>query len=354
MNKWIFHVDVNAFYASVEINDHPEYIGKPVVVCSNQQRAVITTANYIARSFEIESAMPLAIALKKCPDLIITGLNFHRYQQVSKQFVELLATYTDKIQQASIDECYLDVTKPIMAYPRPLDMAIILQKDIQKSLKLDVSIGIADNMFLAKMASNLKKPNGISIIRYDEIATKLWPLPIEHMHGIGKKTVVILKDMNIQTIKDLANTPYEQLILVFKNHTQEVIDRAWGLDNRDVEPDQEVKSISQSSSLIKVTDDADEIQTTLKICCFDLSRRLQRRQSMLKQLTLSIKDENYQSHTRSMILDKPIVAGDAIYEQALVMFEDHFTDWPIRNIGISTSKIVNEQEQLQQLSLFKE
>ena len=354
MDRWIFHVDVNAFYASVEINDHPEYQGKPVVVCSNRQRAIITTANYIARKYNIESAMPLSVALKKCPDLIITGLNFSRYQEVSRQFVALVSNYSDKIQQASIDECYLDVTKPITTYQKPLDMAVHLQKDIQKTLKLDVSIGIASNMFLAKMASNLKKPNGISIIRDDEIATKLWPLPIEDMHGIGKKTVAILKAMNINTIRDLANTSYEQLITVFKNHTQEVIDRAWGLDFREVEPDQEIKSIGQSSSLIKVTDDADEIQTTLKACCYELSRRLKRRQSMLKQLTLSIKDEDHQSHTRSMILDKPIVKADDIYEQALVMLEDHFMDWPIRNIGISTSKIVSEQDQLQQLSLFKE
>jgi len=354
MDKWIFHIDVNAFYASVEINNHPEYQGKAVVVCSDTQKAIITTANYIARSYGIESAMPLSIARKKCPDLIITGLNFDEYKRVSKQFIELCKTYSEICEQASIDECYLDVSDTIKEYEKPLDLAIKIQKDIQQTLHLDISIGIASNMFLAKMASNMKKPNGLTIIRDNEIETKLWPLPIEKMHGIGNKTVILLKNIGIYSIGDLALSNHNDVVSIFKNHTQEVIDRAKGMDDREVESESSFKSISQSSSLIKVTNDSQEIQTTLKQCCFDLSSRLKARNLALKQLTLSIKDPDNQSFTRSIMLDTIISEAEDIYEQALMIFDDHFSDWDIRNIGIGSNKIVDTSQSIKQLSLFKE
>lgn len=354
MDRWIFHVDINAFYASVEINDHPEYQGKAVVVCSDRQRAIITTANYIARSYGIESAMPLSVALKKHPDLIITGLNFDRYREVSKQFIALCQTYSDTLEQASIDECYLDVTIPIQAYEKPLDMAISLQNDIQKTLNLQVSIGIAPTVFLAKMASDMRKPNGLTIIRDNEVATKLWPLPIEDMHGIGIKTVVLLKAKNIHTIGDLANKKANQITDVFKNHAHEMIERAWGKDDREVDSDQQIKSIGNSTSLIKVTDDPTEIQTALRNVCNDLSYRLKNRQLSMKQMTLSIRDDQNQSYARSLILDEAINEAEDIYEQALMVFDDQFNDWAIKNIGVSTSKIMDRSLNIQQLSLFKE
>lgn len=354
MDRWIFHVDINAFYASVEINDHPEYQGKAVVVCSDTQRAVITTANYIARSYGITSAMPLSVALKKQPDLIITGLNFSRYREVSQQFIAICQRYTAKLEQASIDECYLDVSVPIQAYEKPFDMAIYLQKEIKETLNLQVSIGIANNAFLAKMASNMRKPNGIMIIRDNEIQTKLWPLPIEEMHGIGKKTVVHLKSKGILTIGDLAQVDVSQIRDVFKNNAEEIIMRAWGKDDREIESDHQIKSIGNSTSLIKLTDDLNEIQTALKGICSDLSRRLKQKELSIKQMTLSIKDEQNQSYARSLLLDRPIVEEEDIYEQALMIFDDHFNDWAIKNIGVSTSKIVDSSLNIQQLSLFKE
>lgn len=354
MNRWIFHIDVNAFYASIEINNHPEYQGKPVVVCSDRQKAVITTANYIARSFGIESAMPLAIARKKCPDLIITGLNFDEYKRVSQQFIQTCKKYSEICEQASIDECYLDVSETIKKYERPLDLAIEIQKDIQQSLNLDISIGIASNMFLAKMASNMKKPNGLTIIRDNEVQSKLWPLPIEKMHGIGNKTVVLLKNIGIHTIEDLATQSLEDITMIFKNHSQEVIDKANGMDEREVETESFFKSISQSSTLIKVTNDTQEIQTTLKQCCIDLSNRLKTKKLALKQLTLSIKDHDNQSYTRSVMLDKNVYEAEDIYEQALMIFDDHFSDWDIKNIGIGSNKVVDSNQNIKQLTLFKE
>ena len=354
MDRWIFHIDVNAFYASVEINNHPHYQGKPVVVCSDTQRAIITTANYIARNYGIESAMPLSVALKKCPDLIITGLNFSEYKKASRQFIKLCKQYSDSCEQASIDECYLDVTKTILQYDKPLDLAITIQKDIQQTLNLDVSIGIASNMFLAKMASNMRKPNGLTIIRDQEIQSKLWPLAIEKMHGIGNKTVVSLKEKGIFTIKDLALSNKEDILDVFKNHTQEIIDRANGIDQRTLEQESSIKSLSQSSSFLKPTNDALEIQTTLRQCCVDLSNRLKARNLACKNLMLSIKDTNHQSFTRSITLDKMIDEAEDIYEQALMILDDHFSDWDIRNIGIGTNKAFNQASINEQLSLFKE
>lgn len=354
MNNWIFHIDVNAFYATVEINNNPQYKDKPVVVCSDTQKAIITTANYIARSYGIRSAMSLSHALKLAPDLIITGLNFDEYRKVSRTFVDLCKQYTSKCEQASIDEVYLDVSEVIHNYEKPLDLAMIIQKDIQNQLQLDVSIGIAENMFLSKMASNMKKPNGLTIIRQVEIESKLWPLPIEKMHGMGQKTVVLLKAIGIHTIKDLAQASYSQLVPIFKNHTLEVIERANGIDHSEVESDSAIKSISQSSTLIKPTNDSEAIHTTLKECCVDLSIRLKARKLACKNLVLSIKDISHQMYSRSIVLDKITNDEDDIYELALMILDDHFSDWEIRNIGIGTNRFVSMDDHVQQLSIFEE
>ena len=354
MNRWIYHIEVNAFYASVEINNNPEYANKPVVVCSDTQSAIITTANYIARSYGITSAMPLSVALRKCPDLIITGLNFDEYKRVSAEFVALCRKYSDKCEQASIDEVYMDVSDIIQKYEKPLDLAIEIQKDIQQTLKLDVSIGIAENMFLAKMASNMRKPNGLTIIRNVEIPTKLWPLPVEKMHGMGQKTVALLKAQNLNTIYDLAHAAYETLVPIFKNHTLEVIEKANGIDHGEVESESSIKSISQSSTLIKPTDDSEEIHTTLRECCIDLSNRLQARNLACKNLILSIKDTNHQMFSRSIVLDRVTNDANDIFELALMIFDDNFSDWEIRNIGIGTNRFVLMDEHVQQMSIFEE
>jgi DNA polymerase-4 len=202
LGKIIFHIDINAFFASAETLRDPSLKNKPIAVCSNKRGSVVTTANYIAREYGVRSAMPLAEALKLCPHLVVTGVHFDLYEKISAQFVALCRKYTEIVEVASVDECYLDVTETIAKYKRPLDLALVIRKDIKKNIGLDVSIGIAPNRFLAKMASDIKKPNGLTVLRQKEVESKLWPLPIDRMHGVGTKSAELLKAIGMLTVGD--------------------------------------------------------------------------------------------------------------------------------------------------------
>ncbi|MDE8038924.1 DNA polymerase IV, partial [Erysipelothrix rhusiopathiae] len=188
MAQVIFHIDINAFYASAHLITDSSLYGKPVVVCSNQRGSVVTTASYEARSFGVNSAMPLAHAKRLCPNLEVIEVDFELYQELSVKFMNIIRSYSAVMQPASIDECYVDMTEVIKKYEKPLDLAVEIQKNIWEALRLPISIGVAPNKFLAKMASDMQKPRGITVLRIREVSQKLWPLSIESMYGIGKKT----------------------------------------------------------------------------------------------------------------------------------------------------------------------
>ena len=187
MASVLFHIDLNAFFANAEMLRHPEYKGKPLAIGSLSSRSVLATANYEARKFGVHSAMPVFQAKEKCPGLVIVPGDYEYYRKLSSRFFAYLRRYSDKLEPLSIDECFLDVTEQIKKYPRPLDMAVQIQQGVLKEIGLSCSIGVGPNRFLAKMASDMKKPMGITVLRKSEIRNKLWPLPIEQMYGSGKR-----------------------------------------------------------------------------------------------------------------------------------------------------------------------
>ena len=302
MARVIFHIDLNAFFANAEVLLDPSLKGKPLVVSGNTRRSVVSTASYEARKFGIHSAMPLAEAEKLCRDLIIIPGHYRWYGELSHQFMQIIRSYTDLVEQASIDECYADVTEEIMKYEKPLDLAWQMQQRVLKETGLSCSIGVGPNMFLAKMASDMKKPMGITVLRIRDVEDKMWPLPIGEMRGVGRRTVPLLEDMGIHTIGDLARYPnLDELRLIFGKNTEDVIARTHGHDSRTITLEYDAKSIGVSETMLEDITDYDEIRGLLRT----LSRRLSKRltQELRPVLPSGVSDNNIRISRLHLIPD---------------------------------------------------
>src|SRR5690625_4754744 len=245
--KVIFHVDMNSFYASVEMAYNPSLKGKAIAIAGNpeERRGIIVTSSYEARAMGVRTTMPIWEAKKHCPDLIIIRPNFERYRNMSAEIFKLLLEITPLVEPVSIDEGYLDVTNHS---ENPLILAKKIQTNILEKLDIPCSIGIGPNKFLAKTASDMKKPLGITVLRKRDLPYKLWPLPIEKMYGVGKQTAKKLKKINIHTIGDLAKSDTYTLAQLLGINGERLKNRANGFDPSDVDPDSvnDFKSIGNS------------------------------------------------------------------------------------------------------------
>lgn len=348
-----FHIDLNAFFANAEILRDPELKGKPIIVSGTTRRSVVSTASYEARKFRIHSAMPVSEALHLCKDLIIVEPHYSLYSELSKDFIHLIQSYTDIVEQVSIDECYADMTEVIKTYEKPLDLAWEIQKRVLNELKLPCSIGIAPNLFLAKMASDMKKPLGITVLRKREVKEKLWPLHIKEMRGIGIKTYPYLEDIGIHTIGDLANfTNINELETILGKNTEEIIQRANGEDDSELSLEYDMKSISVSETFLEDVTDYEELRGLIRLLSRRLSQRLYREKKAGYSISIRIKYHDFINKDRSKQLDYPIWQGDDIFVNAIDLFEKNWTEEPVRLLGIAISKFTDEN--YDQLSLFDE
>lgn len=354
MARVIFHIDLNAFYANAEIILNPSLKGKPIAVSGTTRRSVISTCSYEARAYGIHSAMPTQEALKLCKDLIIVSGHYEFYEDLSNKFIKIVNKYSNLVEKASIDECYVDVTDIIMTYKRPLDFAWQLQQEIYNEINIPCSIGVAPNKFLAKMASDMKKPMGITVLRLQEVPTKLWPLNIEKMRGVGKKTVPLLKELGINTIGDLANFKDKHLLIpIFKNNIDKILLRAHGKDDSEIIIDHEVKSISQSVTLLEDIVDYDEIKGVFMSLSRSLERRLKDEGKIGYVLYITIKLFDFNQIVRSKKLDNPIYNKNDVFEHTMQLFDLNWNDEPIRLLGIGLSKLIDAREHMPQLNLFE-
>lgn len=351
MSHVYFHVDLNAFFASAEEILNPDLKDKPIVVSGTSRRSVISTANYKARTYGIHSAQPLSEAMNLCKDLVICEPHFSWYTELSNKFMNIIYSYTDEVEQASIDECYVDMTEVIKKYERPLDLAFELQRRVLQELHLPCSIGVAPNMFLAKMASDLKKPMGITVIRLREVESKLWPLPIQDMRGVGEKTVPYLLDFNIHTIGDLANyQDIEALRPIFGKNTDSMLERAHGIDHRTIVKEFDSKSIGVSETFLDDITDYDELRGMVRLLSRKLSSRLKSDHKSGLLLNVRIKYFDFQNTTKSIQLDSPIYKSDDIFVHAIDLFDQHWNNDPVRLLGISLSNF--QDNDIMQLNLF--
>lgn len=355
MARVIFHIDLNAFFANAEIILNPDLKGKAIAVASSNRRSVVTTASYEARKYGIHSAMPTSQALSLYKDLIVVEGHHEYYEELSNKFMDIIRSYSDIVEQASIDECYVDVTDIISKYPKPLDLATEIQRRVYNDLKLPSSIGIAPNKFLAKMASDLKKPMGIFILRKREVNTKLWPIDISKMYGIGNKTIPLLRNIGINTIGDLANyQDINKLKQVFKNNTLKVIERANGIDDNEIVTYSESKSFSYSTTLLEDISEYDEIKAIFFNISRKLAHKLKEENKVGLSISIIIKYFDFNQVVRSKKLETGIYTYKSIFENSMDIFDLNYDERPIRLLGISINKLVDKSSYMAQINLFNE
>jgi DNA polymerase-4 len=351
----IFHIDMNSFYASVETALNPDLIGKPLAIAGNveERRGIIVTCSYEARAQGVKATMPVWQALRLCPNLIIQPPKFGRYRDASQVIFALLGEFTPLVEQVSIDEGYLDITKVSLSCS-PLELAQLIQNRIKTQLKIPCSIGIAPNKFLAKMASEMKKPMGITVLRKREIKDRLWQLDIGEMHGVGQKTKEKMNSFGIQTIGDLAQYDANKIKGKLGNNGLKLYEYANGNDDREVDPSawSQYKSIGSSTTLPKDVTNEHQISAVLEKLSSDVSSRLRKQNVVSQNIQLTIRYGNRKTITRSRKLPNPLHSTSEIYEAAIFLHAAHWDGQPIRLLGITAMDLLEKDEVVKQLDLF--
>ncbi len=351
----IFHVDINAYFASAELLKDSALINQPVVVAGLSRRSVVSTASYEARAYGVHSAMPLYEARKLCPNLVVVTGDYKWYEELSERFFQFLRRYTSLVEPASIDEAYMDVTEVIQQFHRPMDLAWQLQQGLLDELRLPVSIGVAPNKFLAKMASDMRKPLGITILRKQEIAKKLWPLGIEEMYGIGKKTVPQLQKAGILTIQDMADPVNETKILrILGKHAYSLIQNARGNGSNQLTFTTTAQSLSQSTTMDDDVKDYEEMSVVLKRLASQLSKRAKQEELKGKLISTSIRYSDFHTIIRSISLSEPTNDERIIYEHAMMLFDHNYNGDPVRHLGIHLGSLKGMKELITQYSVFEQ
>jgi DNA polymerase-4 len=303
----IIHIDMDAFYASVEQRDSPELKGKPVIVGGDpQSRGVVAACSYEARKFGVHSAMPSATAYRLCPDAVFIRSRFDLYRAVSAQIREIFYEYTDLVEPLSLDEAFLDVTENYKGMSSATLIARELKKQIyQKTNGLTASAGISFNKFLAKVASDVNKPDGITVITPEMADEFIDKLTIRKFFGVGKVTEEKMLNLGIKTGADLKKYKKEQLIQIFGKSGRYFYDIAHGLDDRPVEPNRIRKSIGKETTFAEDIEDTDQMLEILDDIAVKLENSLMKRDAKGRTITLKVKYFDFQSITRSVTIDEP-------------------------------------------------
>ncbi len=347
----IAHVDMDAFYASVEIRDDPTLAGKPVVVGgAPNQRGVVAAASYEARKYGIHSAMPMARAVRLCPDLVRLPGEPAKYAEVSRRVFEILETFSPLVETISLDEGFLDVTGEEGHFGAPDALGRRIKDTIREAVRLTASVGIAPSKFAAKLASEHGKPDGLVVIEPDGLLAFLHPLPIERLWGVGAKTAPRMHALGIRTIGDLAARDGSWARTQLGEHGLVLRELALGKDDRPVVPDQAYKSIS--SEMTFATDIADRAQLLGLVAdqVRTVAARMRREGVLGRTVQLKLRDDTFATRTRRKTLGAPTDDGDALYRAARALLEADPLPRPLRLIGVGVSGFVEATAQT--LSLF--
>lgn len=351
----ILHVDMNSFYASVEMAYEPSLKGQPLAIAGDpeERRGVIVTCSYEARKFGVKTTMSVWEAKKLCPDLIVMKPNFERYRNASKGMFEILQQYSQLVEPVSIDEGYVDITDSY-ELGSPLEVAEQIQKQIMRELDLPCSIGIAPNRFLAKTASDMKKPLGITVLRKRDVQKVLWPLEVIEMHGVGKKTAEKLNKIGIITIGDLANANDLQLKALLGINGLRLKERANGIDNRPVDPEAaaEFKSIGNSTTLPRDISNQHELLGILDHLADKVYLRMKRKKVFAAAIGVTIRYKDRHTITRSKKLPYNISSKDEILTEGKELFLKNWNGDAVRLLGVSVSELVEKKQAVKQLDLF--
>lgn len=334
----IIHFDIDAFFASVEQLDHPEYRGKPLIVGGDSDRSVVSTCSYEARAFGVKSAMSIVVAKKLCPNGIYVFGNMSRYAEISHQIFEWIESEFEIVQRVSIDEAYIDVSD----YDSPWEIASYIKNGIFQMTGLTVSVGISYNKFLAKLSSDWKKPNGIFEITPQDIPNILLPLPIIKIHGLGKKTCEKLNRIGIFTIEDLYQYPCELLNnIIGESWAKEIIERIHGVDSRPVKEYGKRKSYGKETTLEADTLDRELIYSILDNYLKRIRKRLEEKGLMAKTLTIKIKYGDFEQFTKSHSLEYHTNDLGILSDMLLSMYESLELTKTVRLVGLTFSNLEN-------------
>jgi DNA polymerase-4 len=324
----ILHVDMDAFYASVEQRDHPELRGKPVVV-GGDTRGVVAAASYEVRKFGVRSAMPMVDARRRCPHLVRVKPRMAHYKAVSRQIFEIFRQFTPLVEGLSMDEAFLDVTGSRKLYGRGVEIATRIKQLILEETHLTASVGVAENKLVAKIASDLDKPDGLTVITAKDVHDRLDPLPVEVIPGIGRQTLARLHRLNIRTVRDLRLAPDRDLLSVFGRFAKRAREKASGIDQRPVVAEREEKSVSAEETFDKDLADRTDIERELRMLAESTAGRLARSGLQAGTVQVKIRRSDFRTFTRQCSVQPPVATADQIYHLA----RDLLGTWLEENAG---------------------
>ena len=349
----IIHMDLDAFFVAVERLRDPSLMGRPVVVGGRpERRGVVASASYEVRPFGIRSAMPMAQAVRLCPDLVIVPSHYRLYRHYSDRVMAMLREITPLVEPISIDEAFLDVTGCERLWGPPADLAAWLQERIQAELGLSASLGVATNKLVAKIASDLRKPHGLVIVPPGGERDFLAPLPVERLWGVGPATARRLWEMGIRTIGDLAAWPARDLQARFGVHGETLWQHAHGRDDRPVEPESEPKSISRETTFARDVADPERLRRTLLWLSEEVAVRLRRHRVRARTVFIKLRYADFTTLTRQATLPDPTDQAAVVYEHACDLWRRVWTRTrSVRLLGVGATNFVGPE---QQLSLFPE
>jgi len=350
-HRKIIHVDMDAFYASVEQRDHPEWKGKPVIVGGDPEgRGVVASCSYEARALGIRSAMSSAKARRMCPNAIFVYPRFEAYQEASQRIREIFHEVTDLVEPLSLDEAYLDVTVNKFGEPLAGKIALWIKKEIKKRLSLTASAGVASTLFLAKVASDFHKPDGLTIVPPDQALDFIAALPVSKLWGVGPATESSLHRLGIRTALDLRTAPLSTLTEAIGKHGAFLQGLSHGIDPREVDPEWERKSYGSERTFLKDVVSVPELESTLRELCVELADSLAQDSKRAKTITLKLRYPDFSTITRSFTLPRFVDSGERIFTEASRLLHEKTEAGlrPVRLIGVSLSQLIQngDPEQL--------
>jgi len=353
---WIIHVDMDAFYASVEQRDHPEFRGKPVIVGADPKegkgRGVVSAASYEARGFGIHSALPIGQAYRRCSHGIFLPVRMARYQEVSSHIFSIFRRYTDLVEPLSVDEAFLDVTGSLRLFGTPQAIGAQIQRDIWEEVHLNASVGVATTKFVAKVASDLQKPQGFVIVPEGTARAFLHDLPITRLWGAGPKTANLLRRHGYETIGQLAAASCADLSAWLGKQGKHLWELANGVDAREVAPEKPAKSIGAETTFENDTSEIQMIHKTILELAKRVGSRLRTVGVQAKTLTLKFRTSKFQTYTRSITLQEPTDQDSIMYHVALTLLARlPCANEKARLLGVAGSNLL-KPEGSRQLALF--
>ena len=367
MRRWIMHVDMDAFFASIEQLDHPEYKGHPVIVGGLSSRGVVATCSYEARKFGVHSAMPISRAKKLCPDGIYVYPRMDRYKEVSEQIFSIMKEFTPYIEPLSVDEAFLEVSGMSTMYSGPKALGRAIKDRVFEETGLIISVGLAPNKFLAKLASDLDKPDGLVVIPYGREKEILAPLPIKRIWGVGPRTEKILKNGGFHLMRHIqALSDESSLIPLVGNQARRIWELANGIDDRPVETDRKIQSIGAEETYEEDLTDGSAIELEFRYFANRLSKRLRKRNLLGHTVSIKVRYDDFTTVSRQKRLDTPSDHEHVFFETALLLWNKLMQDktskqlkgvtfmdppGPIRLLGLTVSGL--DEEVPMQDSLFE-